>query len=104
MPKDGAPHPYQFQTGDRVFFKNKQFAKWDLKWRAGYRNIHIECNGYYLHIENQATGKTRTCNVKDVINEPPVELWNVDTTFGKTKNLEIIWQILPHYYPKCNFK
>ena len=37
----------------------------------------------HLHIENQATGKTRTCNVKDVVHEPPVELWNVDTMFDR---------------------
>ena len=24
----------------------------------------IDCNGHYLHIENQATGKTRSCNIK----------------------------------------
>ena len=62
--------------------KTKQPGKWDLKWRAGYRIVCIECNGHYLHIENQATGKTRPCNVKDVVHQPPDELWNVDTTFG----------------------
>ena len=40
-------------------------------------------NGHYLHIENQATGKTRPCNVKDVVHKLPVELWNVDTMFGR---------------------
>ena len=47
-----------FQIGDHVYFKNKQPGKWDLKWRPGYRIIHIECNGHFIHIENQATGKT----------------------------------------------
>ena len=52
-------HPApNFQVGDRVYFKNKQTGKWDLKWRAKYRTVHIECDGHYLHIENQATGKT----------------------------------------------
>ena len=46
-----------FQTGDRVYFKNKQPGKWDLKWRPGYKIVHIECNGHFTHIENQATGK-----------------------------------------------
>ena len=32
---------------------------------------------------NQATGKTRPCNVKDIVHEPPVELWNVDTMLGR---------------------
>ena len=47
-----------FQVGDHVYFKNKQPGKWDLKWRPGYQIVHIECNRYYIHIENQATGKT----------------------------------------------
>ena len=47
-----------FQIGDHVYFKNKQPGKWDLKWRPGYRIVPIECNGHYIHIENQATGKT----------------------------------------------
>ena len=63
--------------------KKKQPGKWDLKWKAGYRIVCIECNGHYLHIENQATGKSRPCNVKDIVHECPVELWNVDTKFGR---------------------
>ena len=31
-----------FQIGDNVYFKNKQPGKWDLKWRPGYRIVHIE--------------------------------------------------------------
>ena len=46
-----------FQVGDRVYFKNKQPGKWDLKWRPRYQIVHIEHNGHFIHIENQATGK-----------------------------------------------
>ena len=46
-----------FQIGDDVYFKNKQPGKWDLKWRPGYRIVHIECDGHFIHIENQAMGK-----------------------------------------------
>ena len=46
-----------FQIGDCAYFKNKQPGKWDLKWRPGYRIVHIECNGHFIHIANQATGK-----------------------------------------------
>ena len=63
-----------FKVGDRVYFKNKTPGKWDLKWRAGYRIIQIEHEGCYLHIENQATGKIRSCNVKDFVLEPISEL------------------------------
>ena len=52
-----------FQVGDHVYFKNKQPRKWDLKWRPSYWIVHIEHNGHFIHIENQATGKTRSCNV-----------------------------------------
>ena len=75
--------PPSFKIGDRVYFKNKQPGKWGLKWRLGYRIGQIECNGYLLHIENQATGKVRSCNMKDVVLEPPVEFWNIDTQFGR---------------------
>ena len=78
--------PPNFKVGNRVFFKNKQTGKWDLKWRVGYRIVCIDHSGHYLHIENQATGKTRCCNVKmwkDVVHEQPVNLWKVDTTFGR---------------------
>ena len=47
-----------FNIGDHVYFKNKQPGKWDLKWRPGYRIVRIERNGHYIHIENQATGRT----------------------------------------------
>ena len=43
----------------------------------------MEHNGHFLHIENQATGKTQFCNVKHVVLEPPVELWKIDTQFGR---------------------
>ena len=71
--------PPSFKLGDRVYFKNKQPGKWDLKWRPAYRIVHIEHDGHYLHIENQATRKTRSCKIKDVVLELPVELWNIDT-------------------------
>ena len=61
----------------------KQPGKWDMAWRAGYRVVHIKCDRHYLHMENQATGKTQACNVKDMVHEPLVELWNIDTHFGR---------------------
>ena len=72
-----------FQIGDCVYFKNKQPGKWDLKWRPGYRIVCIEHDRHFIHIENQATGKTQSCNVKDIILEPPIKLWNIDTQFGR---------------------
>ena len=51
--------PPSFKIGKRVYFKNKQLGKWDVKLRPGYSIVCIEHNGQYLHIENQATGKIR---------------------------------------------
>ena len=68
-----------FKVGDRVYFKNKTPGN----WRAGYRIIQIEHEGCYLHIENQVTGKIRSCNVKEVVLEPISELWNVNPEFGR---------------------
>ena len=55
----------------------------DLKCRPGYQIVCIECDEHYLHIKNQATGKTRSCNIKDVVLEPPLELWNINVQFGR---------------------
>ena len=75
--------PPSFQLGDRVYFKNKQPGNWDLKSRPGYKIVHIKHERHHLHIENQATGKTRSCNIKDIVCEPPIEFWNIDTQFGR---------------------
>ena len=75
--------PPTFKVGDRVYFKNKQPSKWSLKWRPGCGILQIECDRHFLHIKDQATGKVQSCNVKDVVLEPPVELWNIDTQFGR---------------------
>ena len=72
-----------FKIGDRVYFKNKQPSEWNLKWRPGYRIVCTVCDRHFLHIENQATRKVQSCNVKDVILEPPIEFWNIDTQFGR---------------------
>ena len=86
--------PPSFKIGDRVYFKNKQPGKWDLKWRLGYGIVQIEHDGHFLHIENQATGKVQSCNVKDVVLEPPVEFWNIDTQ---------VWQSWKICQPPCKF-
>ena len=75
--------PPSFKIGDRVYFKNKQPGKWDLKWGPGYRVVQIEHDGHFMHIENQVTGKVQSCNVKDVVLELPVEFWNIDTQFDR---------------------
>ena len=75
--------PPNFKIGDRLFFKKRQPGKWDLERRSGYRIVHLECNRQYLHIENQATGKTRPYDVKDVVHKLPVELLNVEAMFGR---------------------
>ena len=41
--------PPSFKIGDRVYFKNKQPGKWDLKWRPGYRIVCIEHDRHFLH-------------------------------------------------------
>ena len=56
-PKTLARNQPAFQIGDCVYFKNKQPGKWDLKLRPGYRIVHIKCNGHFIYIENQTTGK-----------------------------------------------
>ena len=73
-----------FQIGHHVYFKNKQPGQWDLKWTSGYRIVCIEHDGHFIHFENQATGKTQSCNVTDIILEPPIEFWNVVNQFWQS--------------------
>ena len=82
-----------FEVGDRVYFKNKQPEKLNLKWSARYGIVCIKHKGHYLHIENHATGKTSSCNIKDVVHNPPVEPWNIDTQFDRAAKSIIILQI-----------
>ena len=72
-----------FQIGVCVYFKNNQPGKWDLKWSSRYRIVCIEDDGHFIHIKNQATGKIQSCNVMDIILEPPIEFWDVDTQFSR---------------------
>ena len=88
-----------FKVGDRVYFKNKTPGKWDLKWRAGYRIIRIEREGRYLHIENQATGRSDPVMLKDVVLETIRELWNVNPEFGRASKLINHPNNLPDFTP-----
>ena len=81
--KDSRKKPTNFPIGDHVYFKNKQPGKWGLKWRPGYRRVCIEHDRHFIHIENQATGKIQSCNVKYIILETPIEFWNIDAQFGR---------------------
>ena len=69
--------PLSFKIGNRVYFKNKQPGKGHLKWRPGYRIVCIK------HVKIRLLEKTRSCNVKDVVLKPTVELWNIDMQFGR---------------------
>ena len=85
-----------FQVGDRVYFKNKQSGKWDLKRRSRYRIVCIEHDGHFICIENQATGKMQSYNVTDIILELPIEFWNVDTQFSRAaRYINHLWICLP---------
>ena len=77
--------PPSFKLGNRVYFKNKQPGKWDLRWKPRFKILHIEHDGHHLHIEKQATGKTRSCIVKDIVLKPPIEFWNIDMQFGRAR-------------------
>ena len=45
----------------------------------------LEHDGHYLLIENQAIGKKRSCNVKDLVLKPSIEFWNIDMQFGRAR-------------------
>ena len=84
-----------FQIGDCVYLKTKQPGKWDLKWRPRYRIVCIEYDRHFIHIKNQATGKIRSCNVTDIILEPPIEFWDVTPNSAQLGDMLTTPQICP---------
>ena len=64
--------PPSFQLGDKVILKiNKQengISSGDLDTVLFILSITD-----HLHIENQATGKKRSYNIKEIVFEPPME-------------------------------
>ena len=94
--------PSNLKVSNRVFLKGRQPGKWDQKWWACYRIVCMECSRHYLQIENQATGKSRPCNVKDIVHELPVDLWNVDTMLDRAGKFRNSSHKSPHYSPKYN--
>ena len=55
----------------------------------------IECMmDISVHIVNQAPRKVWSCNVKDVVLEPPVEFWNIDAQFSRAGKI---------HQPPCKF-
>ena len=54
----------------------------DLKWRPSYRIVHIEHDVHYVHIKNGAMEKTRSCNIKGIVLQPPIGFWNINMQFG----------------------
>ena len=74
--------PPSFKIGNRVYFKNKNQANGTLNGDLD-KGLSIFSVTYITHtLKNQATGETRSCNTKDIVLEPPVEFWNIDTQFG----------------------
>ena len=48
-----------FQVGDHVYFQEQTTQKMGFKVETWLSDSPcIECNGHFIHIENQATGKT----------------------------------------------
>ena len=89
---DRQPPSSRLVTG--YILKNKQPRKWDLKQRLGYRIVQIECNRHFLHIENQATGKSMILQHEGC------------STWASCRILEYrytIWQSWKICQPSCKF-
>ena len=96
--------PPNVKVGDRVYFKNKQPGKLDLKWRVGYRTVCIEHSRYHFYIDKQGTGKTRPCQCQGHC---------LGTTSWAMECWHQVWQSWkiyksfnksPHYLPKCRLR
>ena len=75
-----------FQLGDRVYFKNKQPGKMGFKMEAEIQDFCIEHDAHYLHIENQAMGKMRSCNVKDILHNHSLNSGNFTLNLAELGN------------------
>ena len=87
--------PPNFKIGDGVYFKNKQPGKWHLKWRSSYRIVCIECKGYYLYIENQATEKRDPAMSRMLCTNHQLSCGMLIQNLAELENLLMIQQISP---------
>ena len=75
--------PPSFNIGNRVYFKNKQPGKWDLKWRPGYRIVQIEHDWHFLHINKPSYWKNLVLQWEGCSILTFFEFWNIDTQFDR---------------------
>ena len=64
--------PPSFQLGNRVDFKNKQPGKMGLKMETWVQDCFVLSMKDTTY-RKPINGKTRSCNVKDIVLEPPIE-------------------------------
>ena len=72
-----------FQIRDCVYFKNKQPGKWDLKGDPDIELSALSATDISYILKTKPLEKIQSCSVTDIILEPPIEFWNVDTQFGR---------------------
>ena len=61
---------HKVQVGDLVLLKKQNADKMDLRWEPNYRVIRL-MSPWSAVIENQINGKTKQCNVRDLMPKHP---------------------------------
>ena len=92
--------PSNFKMMTEYTSKRRNLEEMGSKMESQLQDCLYRVQWHYLHIEDQATGKTRSCNVKDIAHDLPVELLNVDTKFCRAGKLYKSSSKSPHYTPK----
>lgn len=70
------PSEHNFKVGDLVLVLKHNKTKLELKWEPGYRIIKLP-TPLTAVVEDQLTGKSKRCNVRDLKVKHPAEDWEL---------------------------
>ena len=77
--------PPSFKIGGRVYFKNKQPGNGISHGGLDIGLFKLSAVDITYTLKIRLLGKTRSCNIKDIVFEPPVEFLNIDTQFSSDR-------------------
>ena len=75
--------PPTFKIGDRVYFKTDSQANGILNGDLDIGLFKLSMMDTSYMLRTRLLEKVQSCNVKDLVLEPPIELWHMDTQFGR---------------------
>ena len=74
---------HTFKVGDLVLLRKNNKDKLELKWEPNYRITRLS-HFWSAVVENQFTGRTKRCNVSDLMTKHPAKDWDLKpATIGR---------------------